>query len=59
MAVLCLLAIQILVVVLFSGKPHQAFSVDVNAQRLVRCDNNIQTKVELMPKNQQRVVKVP
>ena len=59
MAILCLLAIQIFVVVLFSGKPHQTFSIDVNTQWLVRCDHNIQTKVKLMPKNQQRIVKVP
>ena len=55
-AVLCLLAGQIFVVILFSGKPDQALSVNVNAQWLVGCDHNIQAKVELLPKNKKRIV---
>ena len=45
--------------VFLACKPHQAFSVHIDSQWVVACDNDVDPEVKLVPKKEEWVVDVP
>ena len=58
MTELALLVAEVFVAVLFRGEADEAFSVDVDSQRVERSNNDVEAQVKFVPKKDQWIVDV-